>query len=78
MLNLNSEQRLEEARRQEAIRRAKKNHASDTSTSNQRPALARLGSVLSTIGDSLQERYGEMDLDPTPNTNPQSSLGVTS
>jgi len=58
MMNLNAEHRLQQARRAEALRRAAKNGHQPIPANNRQPALARLGEVLSSIGDGLQERYG--------------------
>jgi hypothetical protein len=63
--NLNREQELSRLRRNEAISRAKQSSemqavkANVPTRSSNRPVLAKVGQVLSTIGDSLQQRYGE-------------------
>jgi hypothetical protein len=64
--NLNREQQLANLRHDEAIRRASRSSQQQGLASGGAPitlphrsVLAKVGQILSSVGDTLQQRYGE-------------------
>ena len=68
MFEIPLQDKLSEYRRAEMMHQAKEAHraqlleaANKNQTSTRKPVLARVGKVLSTMGDNLQERYGLLE-----------------